>query len=214
MKSTATRRLKLAIQLTVLWLTLESANCQLEMTFDDDIFRTLADAWNHGGKFRHDEDETHFVGTIGGGNYTYYTYDGKEPIRVKLVTTKGDADLYIGQQQLKPTFENEKHDLQSTTCGLDIVEVPSYMKRPVGIGVYGHPSNEVSKYVLYVELLPEEIHKEDSNGYFDFEEDLKAKEDYVTGKKSHRDTGDDSDDLPPFLTFLLKVLSIILEIIL
>ena len=39
----------------------------------------------------------------------------------------------------EPTFDFEKHELSSITCGLDTVDLPPSLKRPVNIAVYGHP---------------------------------------------------------------------------
>ncbi|EZA56135.1 hypothetical protein X777_03467, partial [Ooceraea biroi] len=62
----------------------------------------------------------------------------------------GDADLYASQTTTKPTYEPDHYCLQSTTCGEDIIFIPKSFKRPVSIGVYGHPSHEISKYTLSV----------------------------------------------------------------
>lgn len=87
----------------------------------------------------------------------------------------GDADLYASQTTTKPTYEPDHYCLQSTTCGEDIIFIPKRyfiltnlfehfthtqyifyifsFKRPVSIGVYGHPSHEISKYTLLVSEL-------------------------------------------------------------
>lgn len=90
------------------------------------------------------------AGEVGRGNYTYYSlmYDG--PITLYLHSESGDADLYVSQTVTKPTFEPETYCLQSSTCGLDVIHIPQSFLRPVGIGVYGHISHEVSVYLLEV----------------------------------------------------------------
>ncbi|CAG5099574.1 Similar to Ercc4: DNA repair endonuclease XPF (Mus musculus) [Cotesia congregata] len=75
-------------------------------------------------------------------------YDGI--VKILLVTQKGDADLFISQFINKPTYEPDQYCLQSTTCGEDIIFIPQSFKRPVSIGVYGHPSHEASQYNLFV----------------------------------------------------------------
>ncbi|XP_017797478.1 PREDICTED: UPF0669 protein v1g209471-like [Habropoda laboriosa] len=84
------------------------------------------------------------------GSYKYYglTYDGF--IKIILISEIGDADLYASQTISKPTYEPHEYCLQSATCGEDIILIPDSFKRPVTIGVYGHPSNENSKYILLV----------------------------------------------------------------
>ncbi|XP_076181183.1 UPF0669 protein v1g209471-like [Ptiloglossa arizonensis] len=85
-----------------------------------------------------------------GGSYKYYslTYDGF--IKVILISETGDADLYASQTLTKPTYQLDEYCLQSATCGEDIILIPDSFKRPVSIGVYGHPSYEISKYILLV----------------------------------------------------------------
>lgn len=87
---------------------------------------------------------------VPGGSYKYYslTYDGY--IKIRLTSLTGDADLYASQTTTKPTYEPDHYCLQSTTCGEDIIFIPKSFKRPVSIGVYGHPSHEISKYTLSV----------------------------------------------------------------
>ncbi|CAK9825368.1 UPF0669 protein v1g209471 [Anthophora retusa] len=84
------------------------------------------------------------------GSYKYYSlmYDGF--VKIILVSEIGDADLYASQKTTKPTYEPHQHCLQSATCGEDIILIPDSFKRPVTIGVYGHPSYENSKYILLV----------------------------------------------------------------
>nr|XP_012218805.1 PREDICTED: UPF0669 protein C6orf120 homolog [Linepithema humile] len=105
-----------------------------------------------------EEDLLHYVSDdVPGGSYKYYslTYDGY--IKIRLTSITGDADLYASQTTTKPTYEPDHYCLQSTTCGEDIIFIPKSFKRPVSIGVYGHPSHEISKYTLLVsEIMIEE----------------------------------------------------------
>lgn len=89
-----------------------------------------------------------FTGEIGGGNYSYFTMRKEGEVTLILDSVNGDADLYLSQSTLKPDFEN--YDLQSVTCGRDIVTVPKGFKRPIGIAVYGHVHSPRSEYVLTV----------------------------------------------------------------
>ncbi|CAD1478967.1 unnamed protein product, partial [Heterotrigona itama] len=87
---------------------------------------------------------------IAGSSYKYYSlaYDGF--IKIVLISEVGDTDLYASQTTTKPTYEPDQYCLQSATCGEDIILIPDSFKRPVSIGVYGHPSHENSKYILLV----------------------------------------------------------------
>ena len=89
-----------------------------------------------------------FKGIVGGGNSTFYKLTREGRVRLVLESRTGDADLYISDKTLHPDFTN--YEYQSVTCGEDEVEIPVHFQRPVGIAVYGHPSQEVSKYLLSV----------------------------------------------------------------
>ena len=89
-----------------------------------------------------------FSGKVGNGNYTYYKLSKEGNVRLVLETTLGDADLYISDQTLTPDFEN--YESKSATCGEDEVYIPTESKRPVGVGVYGHTSHDISHYRLHV----------------------------------------------------------------
>nr|XP_033201374.1 UPF0669 protein v1g209471-like [Bombus vancouverensis nearcticus] len=87
---------------------------------------------------------------VAGGSYKYYNlaYDGF--VRIVLISEVGDTDLYASQIVTKPTYEPDQYCLQSATCGDDVIVIPDSFKRPVSIGIYGHPSHESSKYILLV----------------------------------------------------------------
>ncbi|CAL7944606.1 unnamed protein product [Xylocopa violacea] len=84
------------------------------------------------------------------GSYKYYSLAYNGFIKIVLISEFGDADLYASQTTTKPTYEPDHYCLQSATCGEDIILIPDNFKRPVSIGVYGHPSHENSRYILLV----------------------------------------------------------------
>lgn len=84
----------------------------------------------------------------------------------------GDADFYISTTVEKPTFEPDTYDVQSASCGIDVVHIPESFKRPVHISVYGHPAAETSVYILDV------VHREEP---FDSEINLEY---YLSDKKN------------------------------
>lgn len=72
----------------------------------------------------------------------------------------------------KPTYEPDTYDVQSASCGIDVVHIPESFKRPVHISVYGHPAAETSVYILDV------VHREEP---FDSEINLEY---YLSEKKN------------------------------
>jgi len=120
----------------------------------------------------HEQD---LEGEVESGNYTYYNLksdfnDGKPAAVVLLLfSTLGDADLYVSRTITKPTFEHGQHDFQSTSCGIDRVDINLNVPPPAGkfdsrrtaarsataltVGVYGHTSNPLSRYLLKVMLF-------------------------------------------------------------
>ena len=93
-------------------------------------------------------------GEVGEGNYTYYTLKQEGEVRLELTTLQGDADLYVaGEEEEKPNYLFEHHAMSSTTCGLDQLALSSHQKRPVHIGVYGHPRYVNTRYRLDVVIV-------------------------------------------------------------
>ena len=91
---------------------------------------------------------------IGAGNYSYYKLKKQGSVRLSLTSLEGDADLYVASEVSQPDYEN--YDLKSATCGLDIVDVAEDVVRPVGIGVYGHSSADISKFILDITVLEDQ----------------------------------------------------------
>jgi len=69
-------------------------------------------------------------------------------VHLILISAVGDADLYVSSSTLVPDYNN--YDIGSTTCGEDEVMIAAEMTRPVGIGVFGHPSYDISDFKLVV----------------------------------------------------------------
>ncbi|XP_014663290.1 PREDICTED: UPF0669 protein C6orf120 homolog [Priapulus caudatus] len=89
---------------------------------------------------------------VAAGNYTYFRLNRAGSVTMVLRSMRGDADLYVSESTLRPDFAFENHDLQSVTCGLDSVTIPAAFRRPVGVGVYGHPHHMESEYSLEIYL--------------------------------------------------------------
>ncbi|XP_049640979.1 UPF0669 protein C6orf120 homolog [Suncus etruscus] len=95
-------------------------------------------------------------GHIGAGNYSYLRLHHEGRIVLRMRSLRGDADLYVSDTTLHPSFDD--YALQSATCGGDLVAIPSHFQRPVGIGVYGHPSHLESEFEMkvYYDRAPEQ----------------------------------------------------------
>ncbi|XP_040821103.1 UPF0669 protein C6orf120 homolog [Ochotona curzoniae] len=89
-------------------------------------------------------------GHVGAGNYSYLRLNHEGRVVLRMRSLRGDADLYVSDRTLHPSFDD--YELQSATCGRDGVCVPARFRRPVGIGVYGHPSHRDSEFEMKVYL--------------------------------------------------------------
>uniref|UniRef100_A0A9J7ZKF7 Uncharacterized protein n=2 Tax=Cyprinus carpio TaxID=7962 RepID=A0A9J7ZKF7_CYPCA len=145
-------------------------------------------------------------GHIGAGNYSYLRLNHEGCIILYMQSLKGDADLYISDKTPRPNFDTYK--LQSTTCGQDVVVVPGDFVRPVGIGIYGHPSYMESEFEMKVfydqtALTEEEIEK---NSY---------PSDETPGQSQHSQGPADvmEEEESILWTILIGILKIILEIL-
>lgn len=109
-------------------------------------------------------------GVIGAENLTYVKLARNGAFRVELTSIKGDVDIYASEQTLNPDYFN--YDVQSSTCGFDVIFIPLHFNRPVGIGIYGHPSYDESVYQLQVF----EVDDADSNeaSYQDYDQEQSA----------------------------------------
>ena len=87
-----------------------------------------------------------FTGTLGPGNYSYFSLHEPGEITLIVESIIGDADIYVSEKVSKPTYM--EYDIQSTTCGIDKVTVPKLFKRPVGIAIYGHPHSPETNYKI------------------------------------------------------------------
>jgi len=107
------------------------------------------------GRYFEEEVIASIDGIVGAGNYSRYTFSEKENSQLVLTTIAGDADLYVSDVHSEPTFDFENHELSSITCGVDMVDLPTSLKRPVNIAVYGHPRYEASRFRLEVIYMGE-----------------------------------------------------------
>lgn len=139
-------------------------------------------------------------GQIGAGNYSYLRLNHDGRIVLQMRSLRGDADLYVSDKTLRPSFDTYK--LQSATCGQDVVVVPGEFSRPVGIGIYGHPSYLESEFEMRVFL-------DDSAPLDPFQDREEEKP-----KRSHHTSAEDFQEEESFFwTILIGVIKVILEIL-
>lgn len=118
-------------------------------------------------------------------NFTYYIVDSNEDIILNLTSLAGDCDLYIsqarrsGENPPNPTIDTDSYDLQSTTCGEDVIAINREVIRPFTIGIYAHPSHHLCMFRLQITGI-----KSEASG-FDFQNELNGGGSYET-----------SDDVP------------------
>ncbi|CAG9789921.1 unnamed protein product [Diatraea saccharalis] len=91
------------------------------------------------------------VGAVGAGNFSYWQLGHTGPLLVELTSITGDADLYVSDS-VRPSYEIDKNNFSSATCGQDLVSIPADFPRPIGIGVFGHWSHYFSEYSIQVFL--------------------------------------------------------------
>merc|ERR1719312_604575 len=110
-----------------------------------------------------------------------------------LTSLVGDADLYISDAtNERPTFMFEEHELSSTTCGVDTIDIPASFARPVHIAVYGHPNYPLSKFNLDGVIIEEDEFVHFAQGSYGDNDEEEVKKDRG---KSHED---DYDGLPDY----------------
>ncbi|XP_078593165.1 UPF0669 protein v1g209471-like [Branchiostoma floridae x Branchiostoma japonicum] len=134
-----------------------------------------------------------FNGNVGAGNYTYYQMYREGEVTLLVETLEGDADIYVSSTSLSPDFDN--YDMNSVTCGEDKVEIPSDMKRPVGIGIYGHPSHDSTRYRFTVLV-----------DYFS------GSESFVQGN-NREESDEDVEEESILWTIFVSILKILLDIL-
>ncbi|XP_074846332.1 UPF0669 protein C6orf120 homolog [Carettochelys insculpta] len=144
-------------------------------------------------------------GQIGAGNYSYLKLNHEGKIVLQMQSLKGDADLYVSDITLHPSFD--EYELQSVTCGQDVVYVPAHFRRPVGIGIYGHPSHLESEFEMKVYYDRTIAHYPFGEASYNPEE-MEARQ-----KQAHSTEEQSQDEESIFWTILIGILKLILEIL-
>ena len=164
-------------------------------------------------------------GEVDQGNYTYYTLRQEGHVQMVLTSHTGDADLYIADvTNERPTFMFDEHHLSSTTCGVDVVDLPPSFARPVHIGVYGHPNYILSTYTLEGVIVEDQefdpfaqASYEENNEHFNEENTNESSKGRKRSERSNSDGFDqyfrDGSPLRILFTILGGILEILLEIL-
>ena len=160
-------------------------------------------------------------GEVDHGNYTYYTLRQEGRVQMVLTSHTGDADLYIADvTNERPTFMFDEHLLSSTTCGVDVVDIPPSFARPVHIGVYGHPNYLLSSYTLEGVIVEDEEFDHFAQASYEENNESHEKENSENTKGRKRSEGSNSDGFQQYfkdgspLRMLFTILGGILEILL
>lgn len=157
---------------------------------------------------------------VAAGNFNSYFFESDHRVKIVLTTLKGDCDIYVVKGRNAPNFDVDGHHLQSTTCGLDIVDVPDNFGSEMTIGIYGHPSHEVS--VCHLEVITYDENEDISayeNGSIDINNqqllDERSRQITMSFLKGHDSSSDDQHFIGDFfentLKLCLEVLAFILE---
>lgn len=142
-----------------------------------------------------------FTSEIGACNYTYYSLHEIGDITIILTSLTGDADLYVSENTQHPDYTN--YDLSSTTYGVDILNIPLSMKRPAGVGVYGHVHKPLSKYRLVAVLNY-------TGSYNDYDENLYS---YSSDSDTSNGKGTDGGKFWVVSSFMWEILELIIKIL-
>lgn len=195
---------------------------------DGEQHQYIDEAKTRRASYQHEQDllaaiyspERHYVSMhddhIHPTNFTYFIFNSPGTYRFILISSRGDADLYISTHHKHVSYDN--YEMSSCTCGIDEILVDATMKRPIYIGVYGYSQYQISKYRLLIEfvnkksILPDTL--ADVSNFDRNSENTKEKEKSTVDTKwsdVHDETDADSkitlwDIFAWLINFLLEVL--------
>ncbi|XP_006876236.1 PREDICTED: UPF0669 protein C6orf120 homolog [Chrysochloris asiatica] len=143
-------------------------------------------------------------GHIGAGNYSYLRLNHEGKIVLRMRSLRGDADLYVSDTTLHPSFDD--YELQSATCGQDAVAVPAHFQRPVGIGIYGHPSHLESEFEM-------KVYYDRSVEWQHFGEGGYSADGVASGQHTYDPEDAPQEEESLLWTVLISILKLVLEIL-
>uniref|UniRef100_A0A9J2P886 DOMON domain-containing protein n=1 Tax=Ascaris lumbricoides TaxID=6252 RepID=A0A9J2P886_ASCLU len=148
------------------------------------------------GDFLFDDQKVHlyFVrGDLAPSNWSFFELKWEGRLRIILDSLNGDADLYLSYTKAsgkRPGVGVHDHDMLSATCGLDVLDVPQSAKRPVHLGVYGHPSKSETSYKMLFFMMEkqESEFEEDVNIPAELIHSFETEEEHSSYSHSFRET--------------------------
>lgn len=147
--------------------------------------------------------------SVGAGNFTHIKLNEKGHLNLVLESTKGDADLYISDaSNSQPSWA--EYDFQSATCGDDVLDISSDMKRPVYIGIYGHPSHDTSEYILRIFSIPV---LEETYDSIDRESSSNGGKNSKAGSKKNSSSDPKEEEESLIWTIFISILKILLDVL-
>lgn len=81
-------------------------------------------------------------------NYDYYVFSFNTPPTLILMTSSGDADLFVSQSSNKPSYH--EYDLQSTTTGTECIVIPGSFSSPIEVGIFAAAQYGNTSYTLQI----------------------------------------------------------------
>ncbi|XP_076464549.1 UPF0669 protein C6orf120 homolog [Babylonia areolata] len=158
------------------------------------------------------------TGMLYAENFTYYKLSGEGWLRLELFSLKGDVDIYVSGLTLTPSFSD--YELKSESCGVDTVDIHSTMNRPVGIGIYAHPSYLQSAFRMDIQVVMDfeidEYEQLFKAFHFYESDDVSAKEESKSRSSRKSKASSDSEEEEKesiWWTILITILKFILEVI-
>jgi len=164
-------------------------------------------------------------------NFTYFIVKIKDDILLNLTSLVGDCDLYVsqarrdGENPPSPSIDTFSYDLQSSTCGQDVLFIGKDIMRPFSVGIYAHPSYSHCLFSLEIistrptdadydsEIFSQEIH-EDEPSHEASQEGHRADH----NQKRHTQSNQKGSEFDSYLEILLNItiqfLGVIFEILL
>ncbi|CAH2012242.1 unnamed protein product [Acanthoscelides obtectus] len=93
-------------------------------------------------------------GIVTSQNFTYYYIYHWSNILIILRSKSGDADIYISDSNMFPTYDVKSYDIHSATCGQEVIQIHEGFKSPIAVGIYGYFPYGNSSYILEVYREP------------------------------------------------------------
>lgn len=153
-----------------------------------------------------------FEGRVGSGNFTRLRTDHPGKLVLWLESLTGDADLYVSDKTLHPTYDD--YELAATSCGRDATVVPASFHRPLGVAIYGHVFYPESEFRLSV-LLDVSVTKDHfaNDGVWPGDEDDYdyERDDSTRPKTQQRAEGGEHESL--IWTIFVGLLKIVFEVL-